>query len=63
MEAPGLEISISCEHKAIKREISEHLDCFRRTLSDLHGYNTRNGYLPRLPKPKTEWGKRTTYYK
>ena len=28
-----------------------------------HMDNTRNGYLPRLPKPKTEWGKRTTYYK
>ena len=35
-------------HKAIKGEISEHLVCFRQTLSDSHGYNTRNGYLPRL---------------
>ena len=45
-----------------KGDIPEHFDPFRSTLSQSHGYNTRNGYLPRLPKPRTEWGRRATYF-
>ena len=48
---------------AIKGDIPEHFDTFRTTLSQSHGYNTRNGYLPRLPKPRTEWGRRATYFR
>ena len=46
---------------AIKGDIPQHLESFKSTLRSLHGYNTRNGYLPRLPKPKTECGKRVSY--
>ena len=42
----------------VLREIPEHLETFKITL-----HNTRNNYLPRIPSPKTEWGKRTTYYR
>ena len=28
-----------------------------------HGYSTRNSYLPKLPKIRTDWGKRITSYK
>ena len=42
----------------VSREIPEHLETFKITL-----HNTRNNYLPRIPSPKTEWGKRTTYYR
>ena len=45
---------------AIKGDIPQHFESFKSTLRSLHGYNTRNGYLPRLPKPKTECGKRVT---
>ena len=36
---------------------------FKSTLTSSHGYSTRNGYLPRLPKPKTECGKRISYFR
>ena len=42
----------------VLREIPEHLETLKITL-----HNTRNNYLPRIPSPKTEWGKRTTYYR
>ena len=48
---------------AIKGEIPQHFESFPSTLRNSHGHNTRNGYLPRLPKPKTEWGKRLTHYR
>ena len=48
---------------SLKGNIPEHFAYFRANLCQSHGYNTRNGYLPRLPKPRTEWGKRTTYFK
>ena len=48
---------------AIKGDIPEHFDPFRSTLSQSHGYSTRNGYLPRMPKPITEWGRRATYFR
>ena len=31
------------------------------TLRDLHGHSTRNRDLPRIPNPKNERGKRTSY--
>ena len=43
--------------------IPEHFECYRSTLSNSHGYNTRNGEFPSLPKPSTEWAMRTTYYR
>ena len=48
---------------AIKRDVPEHFDIFRTPLSQLHNYNTRNCFLPRPPKPRTEWGRRTTYFR
>ena len=48
---------------AMKGEIPEHLDVFKSTMSQQHGYNTRNGYMPVISKPRTEWGKNKTYYK
>ena len=53
----------SAVQNAIKGEIPEHLETLKITLRDLHGHNARNSYLPRIPNPKTEWGKRTTYYR
>ena len=47
---------------AIKGIIPEHFDNFRSPLNSSHGYNTRNGYLPRLPKVKTDWGRRVTSF-
>ena len=32
-------------------------------MSQQHGYNTRNGYMPEIRKPRTDWGKNKTYYK
>ena len=49
-------------HNAMKGSIPEHFKCYQSTLSNFHGYNTRNGQLPRLPKRSTEWAMRTTYY-
>ena len=48
---------------AIKGNIPQHFERFRSTLRSSHGYNTRNGYLPRLPKLKTEYGKRVSYFR
>ena len=47
---------------AMKGEIPEHLDVFKSTMSQQHGYNTHNGYLPVINKTRTEWGKNKTYY-
>ena len=47
---------------AIKGNIPEHFDNFRSPLNSSHGYNTRNGYLPRLPKVKSDWGRRITSF-
>jgi len=48
---------------AIKGDIPQHFERFKLTLRSSHGYNTRHGYLPRLPKPKTECGKRVSYFR
>ena len=45
---------------AIKGNIPQHFESFKSTLGSSHGYNTRNGYLPRLPKGKTECGMRVS---
>ena len=37
-------------------------DLFESTMSQ-HGYNARNGYMPVISKPRTEWGKNKTYSK
>ena len=46
---------------AMKGVVPEHFDVF--TMSQQHGYNTRNGYMLVISKPRTEWGKNKTYYK
>ena len=53
-----------CElvQNAIKGNIPEHFDNFRSPLNSSHGYNSRNGYLPRLPKVKSDWGRRVTSF-
>ena len=51
----------SAIQNAIKGEIPDHLETFKIALRDLHGHDTKNSYLPRIPNPKTERGKRTTY--
>ena len=48
---------------AIKGNIPQHFESFKSTLRSSHGYNTRNGYLPRLSKPKTKYGKRVSYFR
>ena len=48
---------------ALKGNILQHFESFKSTLRSSHGYNTRNGYLPRLSKPKTECGKRVSYFR
>ena len=48
---------------AIKGDILQHFESFKSTLRSSHVYNTRNGYLPRLPKPKTEFRKRASYFR
>ena len=48
---------------AIKGNIAQHFESFKSTLTNSHGYNTRNGYLPRLPKAKTECGRRVSYFR
>ena len=48
---------------AIKGDVPEHFEIFRTPLSQLHNYNTRNVFLPGRPKPRTEWGRRTTYFR
>ena len=53
-----------CElvQSAIRRNIPEHFDKFISPLNSSHVYNTRNGYLPRLPKVKTDWSGKTCYF-
>ena len=46
---------------AIRGEIPQHLNCFKQIAN--HRLELRNNYLPRLVRPRTEWRRRTTYYK
>ena len=43
---------------ALKGEIPEHLDVFSSTMSQRHGYNTRNGYMPLISRPRMKWGRK-----
>jgi len=47
----------------MRGEIPELFDVFRSIMSQQHGYNTRNGYMPKISKPRTEWGRNKTYIK
>ena len=31
------------------------------TMSQQHGYNTQNGYMPQISRPRMEWGRNKTY--
>ena len=44
-------------------DVPEHFDIFNTPLSQLLNYNTRNGFYLDLSKPRTEWGRRTTYFR
>ena len=61
----GRRLSHRCTavENAIKGDIPQHFESFKSTLRSSHDYNTRHGYLPRLPKPKTECGKRVSYFR
>jgi len=48
---------------ALKGKISEHFDVFSSKMNQQHGYNTRNGYMPKVSRPGTEWGRNKAYYK
>ena len=48
---------------AMKGSIPEHFGVSRSAMNQQNGYNTRNGYMPKVSRPRTEWGKRKTYYK
>ena len=71
---PGIVERVSTSWKALWTSMSKGSECnqgrcsrtlryFLDPLSQLHNYNNRNGFLPRLPKPRTEWGRRTTYFR
>ena len=54
----------------VTREKGQRNDRLKRTIEIYycsHGssqcYNTRNGYLPRLPKAKTECGRKVSYFR
>ena len=40
----------SINHKILP----EHFDVFNYKMSQQHGYNTRNGYMPKVIRPRTE---------
>ena len=48
---------------ALEGNIPEHFNVFNSKMSQQHTYNTRNGYMPKVSRPRTEWGKNKTYYK
>jgi len=48
---------------AMKGSIPEHFGVFRSTMNQQHDYNTRNDYMLKVSRPRTEWGKSKTYYK
>ena len=48
---------------ALRGKISEHFDVFNSKMNQQHGYNTRNGYMPKVSSPRTEWGRNKAYYK
>ena len=42
---------------ALKGVIPEYLDVFSCTMSQRHGYNTRNGHMSKVSRPRTECGR------
>ena len=52
-------------HDIVKGEIPKHFDMFKSTMSqhEQHGYNIRNGYMPKISKPRMEWGRNKTFLK
>ena len=54
---------LSSLQDALKGKIPKHFDVFNSTMSQQHGYNTRNGYRHKVSRPRTEWGRNKTYYK
>ena len=46
----------------MKGEIPEHFDVFRSTMGQQHGYNTQNGYMPKISNPRMEWDRNKTYF-
>ena len=48
---------------ALRGNIPKHFDIFNSNMTQPHGYNTRNGYLPKVSRPRTEWGRDKNYYK
>ena len=48
---------------ALRGNIPKHFDIFDSNMTQPHGYNTRNGYLSKVSRPRTEWGRDKNYYK
>ena len=48
---------------ALRGNIPKHFDIFNSNMTQPHGYNTRNGYLPKVSRPRTEWDRDKNYYK
>ena len=46
------------EDQKRENDIPEHFDVFKSTMSQQHGYNTRNGHMPVISKRRTEWGRK-----
>ena len=40
-----------------KGEIPKHFDVVISTMRQQHGYNTVNGYMPKISEPRMEWGR------
>jgi len=47
----------------MKGEIPKDFDVFRSTISQHSYLNTQNGYMPKISKPRKEWGRNKTYIK
>ena len=52
-------------YDVVKGEIPKHFDMFKSTMSqhEQHGYNIRNGYMPKISKPRMEWGRNKNIFK
>ena len=47
----------------LRGNIPKHFDIYNSNMTQPHGYNTRNAYLPKVSRPRTGWGRDKTYYK
>jgi len=50
------------------KEAEENLSTRKSTINWVRveprtGYNTGNGHMPNISKPRTEWGRKKTYFK